>query len=197
MLNIILDPIFIFTFRLEIACAGIAKKIDLLAYAVAQGMTQGVLPLIGFNYAYGDRKRMLRAIWTTLTYTLSIACAMMLVLYFFAEPITRCFIQDAATVVYGRDFLKIICRICPATTINFMCITVFQATEQPAKPVILTFLRKGAVDVPLMFLPESLWGFMGIAWAIPLSEWAALAVALAMLIPYMRRLRAAAGSAVN
>ena len=37
---------------------GIAKKIDLLAYAIAQGMTQGTLPLIGYNYTSGDHKRM-------------------------------------------------------------------------------------------------------------------------------------------
>ena len=41
-----------------IAGMGIAKKIDLLAYAIAQGMTQGTLPLIGYNYTSGDHKRM-------------------------------------------------------------------------------------------------------------------------------------------
>ena len=43
---------------------GIAKKIDLLAYAIAQGMTQGTLPLIGYNYTSGNHKRMKAAIRT-------------------------------------------------------------------------------------------------------------------------------------
>ena len=29
---------------------GIAKKVNLLAFAVGQGITQGTLPLIGYNY---------------------------------------------------------------------------------------------------------------------------------------------------
>lgn len=176
-----------------IAGAGIAKKIDLLAYAVAQGMTQGVLPLIGYNYACGNRKRMLGAVKTTLAYALSVACVMMLALFFFAEPLTRCFIEDSTTVTYGRDFLKIICWICPATAINFMCLTVFQTTERPVQPVILTFLRKGAVDVPLMFLLEHVLGFEGIGWAILAAEWVALVAALAMLLPCLRKMRAPVG----
>ena len=39
-----------------IAGMGIAKKIDLLAYAIAQGMTQGTLPLIGYNYSSGKHE---------------------------------------------------------------------------------------------------------------------------------------------
>lgn len=140
---------------------------------------------------------MFSTIKTTLVYALSISSVMMLILYFFAEPITHCFIEDTATVHYGRDFLKIICWICPATAINFMCLTVFQTAEQPVQPIILTFLRKGAVDVPLMFLFEYILGFNGIAWAILAAEWVALVVALAMLLPYIHRLHMRADNVIN
>ncbi len=116
---------------------GIAKKIDMIAFSVAQGMTQGVLPLVAYNYASGDRKRMSSAIRTTLTYTLIIACAATLTLFIFASPITRCFIDNEETVSYGRDFLKVICFTCPSTAVNFMIITVFQATKQKVQPLIL------------------------------------------------------------
>lgn len=172
-----------------IAGMGIAKKIDMIAFAVAQGMTQGVLPLIGYNYASGNRRRMTRAILVTLAYALAIACTAMFALYLFAEPITRAFIDDSATVTYGREFLKVICWICPSTAINFMIITVFQATNQRFKPMLLSFLRKGSIDVPLMFLLERRWGYSGIAWATPISEWVALVVALCLFLPYLRRIR--------
>lgn len=40
-----------------VAGMGIAKKIDLTAFAIAQGMTQDTLPMIGYNYSSGDRSR--------------------------------------------------------------------------------------------------------------------------------------------
>ena len=45
-----------------VAGMGIAKKIDLMAFAISQGMTQGTLPLIGYNYSSGNHKRMLSAL---------------------------------------------------------------------------------------------------------------------------------------
>lgn len=168
---------------------GIAKKIDTVAFAVAQGMTQGTLPLIAYNYASGNRKRMNDSIKTTLTYALSLAVVSMVVLYFFAGPITAAFIDDAKTVEYGKMFLQVICFICPSTTINFMITTVFQATKQKVQPIVLSILRKGTLDIPLMLILGKFWGLKGIANAIPISDWLACAMAFAMFIPFYRRMK--------
>lgn len=39
-----------------VAGMGIAKKLNMLAFAVGQGITQGTLPLIGYNYTSGKQK---------------------------------------------------------------------------------------------------------------------------------------------
>lgn len=168
---------------------GIAKKIDMIAFSVAQGMTQGVLPLIAYNYAAGNRPRMTRSIQVTLAYTLMIACTATLTLFLFAAPITRCFINNDATVAYGRDFLKVICFTCPSTAVNFMIITVFQATKQKVQPLILSLLRKGSLDIPLMFALNHVIGIGGIAWATPLADWLALAVSLTLFLPYIKKIK--------
>ena len=41
-----------------LAGVGVAKKINMLAHSIVRGMTQGVLPLIGYNKSSGNRKRM-------------------------------------------------------------------------------------------------------------------------------------------
>ncbi len=168
---------------------GIAKKIDMIAFSVAQGMTQGVLPLIAYNYASGDWKRMRKSIQVTLAYTLMIACTATLTLFLFASPITRCFIDNDETVAYGKDFLKVICFTCPSTAVNFMIITVFQATKQKVQPLLLSMLRKGSLDIPLMLILDHFTGIRGVAWATPLADWLALAVSLFLFIPYVRKLR--------
>ncbi len=167
---------------------GIAKKIDMVAFAVAQGMTQGVLPLVAYNYASGDRRRMKASIRVTLIYTLAFAFTAMICLYLFAEPVTRCFINDDVTVGFGAKFLRIICFICPSTAVNYMVIAIFQATQQKGKGLILSFLRKGSLDVPLM-LAFSRIGVTAIPWATPIADWIALAASLVMLIPFLKKLR--------
>lgn len=173
-----------------IAGMGIAKKIDLLAYAIAQGMTQGALPLIGYNYTSGNHRRMTQAIRTDAVYSFLVAFAGMLLLYFLAVPISRCFIADAETVRYGQSFLKIICLACPTTAINFMVITIFQAVGQRAKPLILSLLRKGSIDVMLMVIFNKIFGISGIAWATPVADWIAFVISLLLIIPFMKKLNA-------
>ncbi len=168
---------------------GIAKKVDMIAFAVAQGMSQGVLPLIAYNYASGDRKRMKDSIKVTLTYTLSFAFVALIVLYVFAAPITRCFIDNETTVNYGKTFLQIICFVCPSTAINYMIIAIFQATKQKGKGLLLSFLRKGSLDIPLMFLFDRMVGVLGIPWATPMADWMALCVSVGLFIPFLKKQR--------
>lgn len=172
-----------------VAGMGIAKKIDLLAFAIAQGMTQGTLPLIGYNYSSGNRKRMLAALKTLLVDCLVVACAGMALMFFGAGPMTRCFISDGTTVEYGRSFLRVVCLACPTTALNFLAITLFQATGKKLQPLILSLLRKGGLDIPLMLLFNARLGVSGIAWATPLADGLALVVSTALVLPYLRTLR--------
>ena len=171
-----------------IAGMGIAKKIDLLAYAIAQGMTQGTLPLIGYNYSSGNLKRMKDAIKTAFAYSLLVAVCGTVLLYLFAAPIAKSFISDAETVHYGQHFLKIICLACPTTAVNFMCITVFQAIGKKVQPLFLSLLRKGSLDIVFMLLLNGCIGISSIAWATPFADWIAFVISMALVVPYLKRL---------
>ena len=174
-----------------VAGMGIAKKLNMLAFAIGQGITQGTLPLIGYNYSSGDRARMMRAVRVLLVDCIAVSLAVTAVLYFCAAPFTRCFINNAETVAHGRTFLRIICLACPTSTLIFFAMIVFQATGQRVQPIVLSLLRKGLLDVPLMFFFDHLIGLRGIAWATPAADILALSAAAAMLLPYLKRLQKA------
>ena len=167
---------------------GIAKKVNMLAFAVAQGITQGTLPLIGYNYSSGDRKRMLEAIRTLFVFSLGVALFIAVMLYLNAPAVTRLFINNEETVSYGCSFLHIICSASPMTAMTFFALTVFQATGKKKQPIILSMLRKGTVDVPFMFLFNAMFGIGGVAWATPVAEVTSMVVAAVMVIPYIRKL---------
>lgn len=180
-----------------IAGMGIAKKIDLLAFAIAQGMTQGTLPLIGYNYTSGNNKRMRSVIKTAVLYSLAVALCGTALLFFGAEPVSRFFIADEETVSYARYFLKIICLACPTTSLNFMIITVFQAVGKKTQPFVLSFLRKGSIDVVLMLLLNSIIGLSGIAYATPLADFTAFVISTLTALPYLIKKPGSAKEAVK
>lgn len=188
--NTVLNHIVAGYFSTAIAGMGIAKKIDLLAYAIAQGMTQGTLPLIGFNYTSGNHKRMNAAVKMAFLYSFTVAVVGAIFLYFMAAPISRCFISDEETVNFGQQFLRIICLACPTTAVNFMAITVFQAIGKKFQPLLLAFLRKGSLDVLFMMLLKNISGIDGIAWTTPFADWTAFVVSGILIIPCLKQLTA-------
>ena len=192
--NVVLNRLVASYSSEAVAGMGIAKKIDMLAFAIATGMSQGVLPLIGYNFAAKNYTRMRAAIKTTFLYSLGVATVGAVFLFTCAVPVSRSFIDDAATVAYGQHFLRILCITCPCVSVTMMVITLFQATGSKTQPMILSLLRKGGLDVPFMFLMNALQGVNAIAWATPIGDVLSMTAAICLFLPFWRRLRGQAGS---
>ena len=87
--NIVINRLMVGYANEAVAGIGIAKKIDMMSFAIATGMSQGVLPLIGYNYSAKNYHRMMSAIKTTFLYSLGISVLSTLVLFICAAPIVH------------------------------------------------------------------------------------------------------------
>jgi multidrug efflux pump len=186
--NIVLNRLLVFYSNAAVAGIGVAKKIDMLSFALATGMSQGVLPLIGYNYAAGNFRRMLSAIRTTFALSLGVAVVSATLLFTCAGPIVRAFIDDAQTVAYGQYFQRVICITGPCISVTMLIITIFQSVGRKVQPLVLSLLRKGGLDIPFMFLMNALAGLNGIVWATPIADFLAMSVSLSLFLPFWRKL---------
>ena len=132
---------------------------------------------------------MVKLIRTTALYGLLFALCGMSLLLISAAPLSRLFIADTATASYSKYFIRVIALTCPTTTLTLLTISVFQATERKIPPLIISTLRKGSLDIPLMFLLNHLFQLSGFVWAVPLADLGALIVAVIMFVPYIKKLR--------
>lgn len=135
-----------------IAGVGIAKRIDMLSFGVAIGISQGVVPLIGYNYTAKNFTRMKKAIKVTFIMAFSVTALCSVLLFTCAQPMVRAFIDDAETVLYGRSFQRIICITGPCIAVTLIIITTFQAVGKKVQPLFLSMLRKGILIFLLCFL---------------------------------------------
>ena len=187
--NITLNKLLVNYSNAAVAGIGIAKKIDMLAFAIANGLSQGVIPLIGYNFSAKNTRRMRAAIKVTLLLSLAVTTAGAILLFTCAGPLVRAFINDAETVRYGSMFQRIICITGPFTAITTVIISIFQAVGQKGKPLVLSMLRKGGLDVPFMFLLDSLGGANAIAWATPIADCGAMLAGLLLFVPLWRKMK--------
>ena len=188
--NITLNKLMSSYSNAAIAGVGVAKKIDMLSFAIATGMSQGALPLIGYNYSARNFRRMKAALRVDFLMSFCIALVSTLLLFTCAGPVVKIFINDPETVHYGQIFQRIICITGPCISVTMLTITSFQSVGKKLQSTLLSLLRKGALDIPFMFLLDRLAGAEGIVWATPLADFGAMSVAVLLFIPFWRHLTA-------
>lgn len=186
--NITLNKLLAGYSNAALAGVGVAKKVDMLSFAIATGMSQGVLPLIGYNYASKNYKRMMAAVKTDFLISLSVSIVGAVLLFTCAGPIVRAFINDAETVRYGQIFQRIICITGPCISVTMLAITFFQSVGKKLEPAVLSLIRKGGLDIPFMFIMNAAAGVNGIVWATPIADFGAMAVAVILFIPFWHKL---------
>ena len=190
----VLDNLMALSGMLMQAGLGVAKKVNMLAHCMARGMSQGVLPLIGYNYASGNHRRMRSAVVIATSISVSLAAACMAACLLFSRGMIGVFIQHKSdSLVYGARFLRILCLGGPFSACAYGVISFFQAVGESRKSFVLAILRKGVLDIPLMFLLLRRIPVYGIVWATPIADVLCCAAAVALFTAFIRHLSPEAG----
>ena len=187
--NITVNRLMVSYCNEAVAGIGIAKKIDMLAFAIATGMSQGALPLVGYNYSAKNYRRMMSAVKTTFAFSLLLAVTGAVLLFTCAQVLVQAFIDDALTVEYGMYFQKVICITGPCISVTMILITMFQAVGKKVQPLVLSLLRKGGLDIPLMLIMNRFFAEKGIVWATPAADFGAMLAAICLFIPFWKELK--------
>ena len=134
------------------------------------GISSGVLPLIAYNFASGNRERMHKAVRFALTRGIACAVICFILCEAFAPFIVRFFVDDASSVQYGAEFVRLRTLALPFITVEFMLIAVFQGIGGAKQALFLSLFRKGILDLPLMALFNLLLPMYGLMLVQPLME---------------------------
>ena len=96
---------FTSAYRAEaIAAMGICQKLAQVPMYAALGCSQGVMPLVSYNYSSGNTKRMKDGVRLTLTASLILMVVITALFSVFPGFFMRLFMRDEAVVEYGSHF---------------------------------------------------------------------------------------------
>lgn len=170
-----------------VASVGIANKINQLPIQIVFGFTQGVMPLIGYNFASKNFPRMKEAIKKTYILTIS---ALMVILVLFnvaGQPIIRFFMDNDEIVRTGAWFLSGFGISLPFLCIDFMVVGISQAFGMGKPALVFSFLRKVFLEIPFILILNHLAGVMGIAYAQCTTEIIMAIIAVFVQISLLRK----------
>lgn len=153
-----------------IAALGIVKKLDQLPLYFSIGVSNGLLPLLAYNYSAGNRERRRRMFRLGCLVSLTFSLLCLIVYELFAPGLSALFISDPVTIRYSAAFLRRMVTAMPMMSVCYSMIIQFQAMGKFKESLVCSVLRKGVLDIPLLFLMNGLLGLYGCMWVQPMVD---------------------------
>ena len=171
-----------------VAAMGIAQRVNIVPFQIAMGFSQGIMPLISYNYTSGNIKRMKKTFMFTAKISLGFILAVMLTFVFAAEPIISMFMKNESIVAYGAAFQRGFCFALPFLCIDFLALGVFQSCGMGMKSFVFAVVRKIVLEIPAWFVLNWLFPLYGLAYAQFVAELILGTIAVVVLVRMFRRL---------
>ncbi len=168
-----------------VAALGIAKKLDQLPLYFSIGTANGLMPFLAYNYSAGNHDRRKKAFRLGCGISVSFAVLCLVVYEFFAPTLTAIFIKDVPTITYASAFLRCMVTAMPSMAFCYPMIIQFQAMGRVKESLVCSILRKGVLDIPLLFLLDAIFPLYGCMWVQPVVDFTSLIVA----VGYYKRLQ--------
>ena len=173
---------------IAVAAYGIVKKIDMFPLGISMGLCQGVMPLVGYNYAAKNYKRMKDVSVFSWKAASAVALCFMGSFLAFAPWLFQSFIRDGQTGELGTTFLRIACLAVPVQSVNALIIYTLQAMGKGTQSTALTVCRQGFLNIPMLVMMNWMFGLYGMIWTQLVIELIMLPATLGMYAVTWRKL---------
>lgn len=184
--NIVINKLAAGHGDIELAAIGIVLKVERLPLNIGIGICLGMTPLIAYNYASKNHKRM-KDFFTAARFAGLIVSILCVVFYrIFAPSIINAFVSDADTVRFGTEFLQSRCFATPFMFLSFHMVHFMQAIDKGNISFLLAVIRQIFLNIPILFLMNYLFGMTGIVWTQLIAD--AINVIISYII-YERSIR--------
>lgn len=134
------------------------------------GITQGFLPIAGFNYGAAKFLRVRLVINTAIKYAVILASMIFVLLMVFPEAITRLFTQDAEVIKETPSAMRWVFAATPIIAIQLIGAAYFQAIGKAIPALLLTLTRQGFFFIPLILILPIFYGELGVWMSFPISD---------------------------
>lgn len=171
-----------------VAAMGIAQKINMVPVQIALGMSQGIMPLISYNYSARNIERMKNTLTTTLKIALAFIVVVVVGYYFQSRFFISMFMSNQTIVDYGSNFLRNFCLGLPFLCIDFVAVGVFQAVGMGKESLFFAIMRKIILEIPALIILNQLIPLYGLSLAQFTSEIILASLAFVVLSKLFKKL---------
>ena len=166
MNNILFD----FGGETSVTAYAIVSRMLMFALFPIFGITQGFIPIAGFNYGAKNYNRVKQTIGIAIRYSIILATLIFVLLFGFPELITKAFTTDISVIEKTPNAMRWVFAATPIIAIQLIGAAYFQAVGKATPALLLTLSRQAFFFIPLIFILPLWYGELGVWMAFPASD---------------------------
>lgn len=143
---------------------GVYYKLQTFIYLSANGIVQGIRPLVGYNYGAGEHGRVKEIFYAALKLTAVVMAGGTLLSWMIPEQLIGLFTENPETVQMGAAALRIISLGFLISTVSITCSGALEGLGKGAASLYISLLRYLIVIIPAAFVFSRFAGANGV-WA--------------------------------
>jgi putative MATE family efflux protein len=170
-----------------VAAVGLAMRISDLAFMPIMGVSNALLPVVGYNMGAGKEARMWKAIRLSSAGTAILLILFTIIIEIWTPEILAIFMKDPEVLNVTIPGMRIMLSALTFIGPSILFITAFQGLSMGGMALWLSLIRQFILFIPVLFLLEALFGLTGIWLTLPVSDILSFHVVLYFLYREYRR----------
>jgi putative MATE family efflux protein len=155
---------------LTIATIGIVMRISDFAFMPVMGVSNGMLPIVGYNFGARNYKRLWHTVKLASVGIMVFLTIVTMFMLIFAPQIVGVFSHDPALSTEAVPVMRIMLSTMIFVGPTMVFITAFQGLSKGTLALFLSLLRQFLFFLPLLFVFRYLFGLYGVWWSMPASD---------------------------
>ena len=171
---------------LSVGAYGIVNRYVFLFMMIVLGFTQGMQPIVGYNYGARQYDRVTEALKRTIKWGMIVMTTSFVVGMFFPYTVVSAFTNDPDLIEKAAHGVRIIVFAFPVIGINLVTSNFFQSIGKPKRSIFLSLSRQLIFLTPLLYILPMFIGEKGVWWSFAISDLISTFVASTLLYQFLK-----------
>ena len=149
---------------------GVYYKLQTFLYLSANGVVQGIRPLVGYNYGAGEHSRVKEIVRTSTVLVAAIMVAGTIVCQLMAGKLMGIYTGDAQVIALGASALRIISAGFIISSVSVVLSGALEGLSKGNASLVISLIRYIVFILPAAFLLSRVFGAVGVWHAFWITE---------------------------
>jgi putative MATE family efflux protein len=150
---------------LYVSALAVLQSCMMLITVPISGFTQGVTPILSYNFGARNKERLKKGYFVTLGVCFSYCCLFAIIMMSVPQAFGKMFTENQELLALTNKYLPVFVAGMLIFGVQRACQTTFVAVTEAKISLFIAILRKIILLVPFAFIFPILWGVGGIFWA--------------------------------